>query len=60
MSGGDLDDVNFAITEGGCSGRVEEKGRDVLDGLAVARALIAQGSEPGFFGLDADGDDLEG
>lgn len=47
------------IYDGDCSGRVEVMQSDELNGVAMAKALIAQGSDPGFFGLDKDGNKVE-
>lgn len=54
-----LDDLNYAITEGGCSGSVKTDNVIVLDGKTAAKELQKQGSDPEFFRLDEDGNDLE-
>jgi len=54
-----LNQVHYAITEGDCSGRWEETEVKELNGKEAAVALEIQGSEPGFFGLTDDGEDLE-
>lgn len=53
-----LDDVVYEITEGGSSGTVTWEDPIELDGPGAAKALMEQGSDPGFFRLDEDGNDL--
>ena len=54
-----LGDVNYAITQGECSGKVTEVSSETLTGKQAADALIEHGSDPGFFQLTAEGaDDL--
>ena len=55
----DLSGVAYAITDGACSGMVEETGRKMLNGKQAAKELIKQGSAPEFFRLTAAGDDME-
>jgi hypothetical protein len=55
----DLNQVNELIVNGDCSGEVEFKPDQVLNGLQAARLLKKQGSDPGFFRLDNKGDDVE-
>ena len=55
----DLSDVCYAITEGDCSGKVEEIARKEINGKECARRLIQQESDPGFFHLTEDGEDDE-
>ena len=55
-----LADVAYAITEGDCCGTV----KDILNNKEIsakkcAEQLFAFGSEPGFFQLDEDGNDLD-
>jgi len=47
------------LTQGDCSGKVEETSSQCLSGKKVAKELIAQGSDPGFFQLDENGNNLE-
>lgn len=55
-----LEDVNYAITtHGGCSGVAEDKGTKILNGKQIASALLKQGSDPEFFGVDEKGNDCE-
>ena len=56
-----LRDVDYQITEGYLSGELLESNPDneILDGPTAAKALIAQGSDPEFFELDEDGNDIE-
>ena len=54
-----LEGINYAITDGDCVGTVETKSAKELTGRQMANALYAAGSEPGFFGLDDDGNEEE-
>jgi hypothetical protein len=56
----DLAAIAYAISEGDCSGEVTVTDSSELTGEEVAEALIAQGSDPGFFMLNDDGSDMEG
>jgi len=50
--------VHCSITEGHCSGTVTPKVKnEEVDGPAMAKLLIAQRSDPEFFGLTDDGED---
>lgn len=53
----DLNDVHYAITNGDCSGLVEESYRTVLSSQEAAKELIRHSSDPNFFDLDNDGND---
>jgi len=55
----ELDDIAYDITEGHFNGNVEVTTVEVIDGATAATMLIRSGSDPGFFGLDADGNDAE-
>ncbi len=61
----DLNDLNDLghlyedIMTGGCSGVSEVIRTEEMDGAACAKALQAQGSDPGFFQIDADGKEIE-
>lgn len=52
-----LDQVHYLITDGPCSGDFKEVSSEVLDGKQAADALHKQGSEPGFFRLDDEGNE---
>ena len=54
-----LETIAYEMTEGHCSGVVIDEGEVEMNALQVAEALIAQGSEPEFFMIDEDGNDLE-
>ena len=54
----DLDDLNYMITDGDCSGDIDSEGSEEIDGATAAKLLIKQGSDPGFFQLDDNGNDL--
>lgn len=47
------------ITTGPCSGLITITKQGELCGKEMATALLAQGSDPEFFQLDDDGNDLE-
>jgi len=55
----DLETMHYQVTEGHWSGRFLETTEEVLDGPAAAKALQAQGSDPEFFNLNSDGEDVE-
>jgi len=55
----ELADVAYAIGEGDCSGQVEFAPSEKVDGPTMAKLLIAQGSDPEFFQIDADGNPLD-
>jgi len=50
-----LGTIAHQIKEGDWSGEVEHDGGTELTAKEAAEALIAQGSDPEFFGIDADG-----
>lgn len=52
-----LEELNFLITDGGCSGTVAQTACAELTGKEAAEALISQGSSPEFFNLTDDGED---
>ena len=52
-----LDDVNYMIHDGDCSGKVEVVERSELNGADMAKALEDQASDPSFFNLTPEGDD---
>lgn len=56
----DLGDVNYAITQGDCSGTMNMGGSRKISAKTMAKELLKQGSAPEFFGLDEKGNDLEG
>lgn len=55
----DLQQINYIITEGECSGVVEAGEEQEVDGPAMAKMLMEQQSDPSFFGLSEDGEDIE-
>ena len=46
-----LAEIHDAITTGDCSGQITAWSHIGLTEKQVAKALLAQGSDPGFFGL---------
>ena len=54
-----LSEIAYNITEGDMSGVVEIGETETLNGKEAADALVEQSSDPEFFQLDADGNDLE-
>lgn len=56
-----LNDIAEATTDGHMSGRFLENSvnNQELTGLEAARAIEEQGSDTEFFGLDANGEELE-
>lgn len=55
-----LADTAHDILHGDCSGKVGVVRHSVLNGRACARALLHQGSDPGFFRLTEKGEDMDG
>lgn len=53
-----LEDIEYAITEGHCSGVITKSDTVEMTGPEMAKALLAQGSDAEFFQLDDDGNDL--
>lgn len=47
-----LEEVAYEITHGSWSGSYEVSSRSELSNEEMREALIEQGSDPGFFGLD--------
>lgn len=60
----DLSKIEYDISYGDCSGKVEVSSYQELTSTEAAKELLAQGSDPEFFNLDQDGrvmdDDLIG
>lgn len=54
-----LHDIAYAIDEGDCSGMVNNVKSVRLTAQKAAQALIEQGSDPEFFQLDKNGNELE-
>lgn len=54
-----LHNIAYAIEEGDCSGVTKMVSQKELTGKQAAKALKAQGSDPGFFDLDEDGNKLQ-
>lgn len=54
-----LSEVAFQICDGDWSGHTDEDLNQEVDGPQMAKLLEAQGSEPGFFQLDENGNDVE-
>ena len=53
-----LRDTAFDIMEGLCSGCCTVRVVESVDGLKMAGLLTSQGSDPGFFNLDSEGNEL--
>lgn len=54
----DLEAIAYEITEGGSSGVVSTVTVEDVTGPRMAELLRAQGSDPGFLGLDEDGAEI--
>ena len=54
----DLDTIHYETTYGRWSRSTAVKKQITMNGLAMAKALIAQGSDPEFFMLDANGENI--
>lgn len=58
--GQNLNDIEYEITEGHCSGNIETKvSNEILEGKPAADSVRAQGSDPEFFRMDIEGNELE-
>ena len=55
----DLGDIHCLITDGNCSGDITCSDQQEVDGPTMAKLLIEQRSDPGFFGLTSEGKDDE-
>lgn len=56
---GNLQDIQYAISQGDCSGVVNEISTKELNSKQTAKELIKQGSEPAFFQLTETGKNEE-
>lgn len=54
-----LDDISYFITFGNCSGLVTQESAEEVDAPTMARLLLAQGSDPEFFGLNEAGEEVQ-
>jgi hypothetical protein len=54
-----LEEINDEITYGHCSGKITTETQEEMTAGRTALHLIAQGSDPAFFMLDKDGNNLE-
>jgi len=54
-----LEDLHYMITDGDCSGVVHMDNSEEVDGKTMAELLMKQQSDPGFFMLNENGDDVE-
>lgn len=55
----EVSDVIREMTDGGYSGFVHTISTEQLDGKGAALALSAQGSDPEFFQIDIDGNEVD-
>ncbi len=55
----DLGTIHYNVVEGDWSGYTSVGNQDVLDGSQAATALRQQGSDPEFFQLTQEGEDVE-
>jgi hypothetical protein len=55
LSNVSLSDIDYAITEGHCSGVIKEGEVVKVSGKEMAKLLIEQGSDPEFFQLNEKG-----
>lgn len=53
-----LDDIVYMITEGHCSGQWQIASIEEVIAPVMAQLLMNQGSDPEFFGLDQDGNEI--
>ena len=55
----ELDRLHHMITEGDCSGHVKTVLEEELDGKQAAEILLSQASDPSFFRLNPEGEDID-
>ena len=53
-----LDWIQYEITEGHCSGHLLPYSEKEINGKTAAKELMKQASDPSFFNLTEDGEDL--
>jgi len=53
-----LSQLEYAITDGDCSGNIKWGESQIVDGKKMAKLLIKQGSDPEFFMLNNKGEDI--
>ena len=54
-----LSQVDYAITDGGCSGDYKTVTAKIINGKEAAKELLRQGSDTDFFELTENGEDLQ-
>ena len=54
-----LEDISYDITEGHCSGVLKTVSSEKVDGPTMAKLLQEQESDPEFFGLDENGNEID-
>jgi len=54
-----LEDIGYAITEGHCSGKITTASEAEVTAPEMAKLLVAQGSDPEFFQLDENGNEVD-
>ena len=54
-----LTDIGYEITDGGSSGVKEVVSQEEVSAKQMAMFLEDQGSDPEFFGIDTDGNEIE-
>lgn len=59
VNGPDLEDIAYDIGQGDCSGTILHSSEAAIDAPTAAKLLQAQGSDPEFFRIDADGNDID-
>ena len=55
-----ISEIAYEITDGMWSGKMNFSPCQEIDAVTAAKELIAQGTDPEFFQIDADGNDMEG
>jgi hypothetical protein len=54
---GGLEKLSYEITEGSCSGAILDETYEEVTPERMAELLVAQGSDPAFFGLNEDAEE---
>ena len=55
----DLESIHYEITQGGCSGDTQIVESQEVSGPDMAKMLVKQGSDPEFFLLDEEGNEID-
>lgn len=54
-----LEQIQYEINEGDCSGQIITKKQEVVTGRKAAKMVMAQGSDPTFFQMNEFGNEIQ-